>query len=352
VIFSIYYSYLAHRVSGPGPIGPQNPDELQVAYTRLLKTGLANLSEDGRDSESFITPRPGSPDETIEQLERHDPRAIDFRNSIRTWFCKAPWSSIKLLEMQKWLYFSMFNADLPTIEEIPEAHKSALTNVLELLQKRVGCKIEQGSNPDIVPMRIGIDDMGIRLRPLSFYVLAASLNWALRNLYSFWWNVHHASFEGTEYVFLSILYHAVLIIPRYLLKVPANWDPETSPRPIVFLHGLGFGLIHYHPLISHFFTEFSDRPVLFLLQPHSSHDFFHPDYLKPPNRRLMSYRLARLIQSLGWSKLENKKSETLNEDEEVRSILLSDSQRGVTIVSHSKYVLREKYLVEKTSDRF
>lgn len=204
MFFSVYYSYLARDVSGPSPIGPQNSDELQVAYTRLLKTGLANLSENGEDIETLATARPGSPDETIEQLERFDPRAIDFRNSIRTWFCKAPWSSIKLLEVQKWLYWAMYNAELPTIEEMPKTHQSELTEVLELLQKRVGCKIEQGSNPNVVPMRIGIDSMGIRLRPLSFYLLVASLNWALRKLYKSRWNIHHASFEGIEYVLLSI----------------------------------------------------------------------------------------------------------------------------------------------------
>lgn len=138
----------------------------------------------------------------------------------------------------------------------------------------------------------------------------------------------------------------VLIIPRYLLRTPAQWDPETSPRPIVFLHGLGFGLLHYHPFILHLFTEFSDRPVLVPLQPQSSHDFFHPDYLNPPDRKSMSNRLARLIQFLGWAGLENRKTaeEVLDENDEIRSILLSDSQRGVTIVSHSKFVVSSEYL--------
>jgi hypothetical protein len=38
VLFSIYYTYLAHHVSGPSPQGPANPEEVQVAYIRLLKT--------------------------------------------------------------------------------------------------------------------------------------------------------------------------------------------------------------------------------------------------------------------------------------------------------------------------
>lgn len=128
--------------------------------------------------------------------------------------------------------------------------------------------------------------------------------------------------------------------PRYLLRMPEQWDPETSPRPIVFLQGLGIGILQYHHLVAHFFSEFSDRPVLVPLQPHSSHDFFHPDFLNPPGRKVMSQRLANLIQVLGWARSDDKKSSDvkLTEDDEVKSILFAKSQRGVTMVSHSKYV--------------
>jgi len=119
--------------------------------------------------------------------------------------------------------------------------------------------------------------------------------------------------------------------------MPEQWDPDTSPRPIVFLHGLGVGLLQYLPLVAHLFSEFPDRPVLVPLQPHNSHDFFHPDFLNPPGRRVMSQRLADLIQMLGWARSDNKKSRNveMTDDEEVKSTLLGKSQRGVTMVSHS-----------------
>lgn len=128
-----------------------------------------------------------------------------------------------------------------------------------------------------------------------------------------------------------------------------DWNPEKSPRPIIFLHGLGLGLVHYHSLIAHIFSEFTDRPVLVPMQPQSSHDIFHPDYLNPPERRLMSQRLAGLVQSLGWATSSTWKSSDrkLGEDEEIKSFL-KDSERGVTIVSHSKYVFLS--LLASTSD--
>ena len=165
---------------------------------RLLKTGLANLPEDGGDVETLVIDRPGSPAEVITQLERLDPRAIDFRHCIRTWFRKVPWSSIKLLEMQQWLYWAMYNSALPPLDQLPKSQKQALDEALALLQKRLGCKLEEGSNPEVVPMRLTIDRINILWRPLTFYTFVGSLNWVLRKLYGRLWNVQHGYSNGLE----------------------------------------------------------------------------------------------------------------------------------------------------------
>lgn len=186
------------RVDGPPAYGPGDPNEIQVAYLRLLKAGLAHLPEDGGDIETLLVDRPGSPAETILQLECHDPRAIDFRHTLRTWFCKVPWSSIKLLEIQKWLFWAMFNAELPPLEHLPDERRRALEDALGLLQKRLGCKIEEGSNPNVVPMRLTIDRITILWRPFTLYALVGSINWGLRKLYTQLWNVHHGYSNGIE----------------------------------------------------------------------------------------------------------------------------------------------------------
>jgi hypothetical protein len=57
--------------------------ELQAAFKRVLRSGLANLSELRFDEET--SDRPSSSAKDIEQLRFNDPRAIDFRNYLRTW---------------------------------------------------------------------------------------------------------------------------------------------------------------------------------------------------------------------------------------------------------------------------
>lgn len=53
----------------------------------------------------------------------------------------------------------------------------------------------------------------------------------------------------------------------------------------------------------------------------------------------MAARLAGLIQHLGWAEIIAEKGEDSSSDEsEVSSIFTDRPQRGVTLLSHSKYV--------------
>lgn len=83
VFFSVYHYRLARYISALSPNGHGNLTELRAALKRVLQAGLAFLPEDGPDEEEGN--RPGSPAEVITQLDKNDPRAIDFRNYIRTW---------------------------------------------------------------------------------------------------------------------------------------------------------------------------------------------------------------------------------------------------------------------------
>lgn len=131
---------------------------------------------------------------------------------------------------------------------------------------------------------------------------------------------------------------------RYLLRDCTNWDPSTSPRPLVFIHGLGLGLLQYHTLIAQLVTDYTDRPILILLQPQVSQNFFHPQFLKPYSRHQTAEKLALLLNDMGWVDLgvpNNLDMDELKEEKAVEQSLVDvdipDTQRGVTIVSHSKY---------------
>ncbi|KAF9446937.1 hypothetical protein P691DRAFT_761187 [Macrolepiota fuliginosa MF-IS2] len=322
VFFSVYHVQLARQISPPTTIGPGDALEIKTAYARLLKTGLASLPEDGGDEESLLISRPGSPEESLVQLERSDPRAIDFRNSLRNWFHLAPWSSIRAVEVRKWLYWSIFNADIPPPDRISPLHKEAMDNALDMLQKRTGTIFPEGSDPNVVPLRLTIDRTFINWRPITFYAIIGFINRWLRRSYVNHFGVKFEQHENLE----------------YLLRIPKDWDSTHGPRPLVFLHGLGLGLLQYHILISKLFRVFTDRPILIPLQPQISQDFFHPRFLIPVTRHQMADNLAQVLDKLGWARLgvESEQDLETDSDEEkdsVEEVLLQ--RQGVTMLSHS-----------------
>ncbi|KAF9268049.1 hypothetical protein L218DRAFT_918278 [Marasmius fiardii PR-910] len=316
VIFSVYHAILAYQVSGPCKQPPGKLSELQIAFTRVLKAGLAQLPEEGFDEETTDCPRPGSPAEEIVQLEPNDGRAIDFRNTLRTWFGRAPWSSITLHPVRQWLFWSIFNQDLPPVEILTHSQRVALDDALLQLQKRLGKEVPEGPSSGIRPLRLTLDPVYISWRPLTFYCFVAAANMYLKMKYCRERQFHLGSFDGLE----------------YLIHVPIDWSPSGSLRPIVFFHGLGLGLFQYNILLRHLAEAFTDRPLLIILQPHISQEFFHPQYLKPMTRKQTADRLAGLMAKLGWVDFEQNGDTS---EDEFEDNLLGKPRKGITLLSHS-----------------
>lgn len=123
---------------------------------------------------------------------------------------------------------------------------------------------------------------------------------------------------------------------RYLIRVPEEWDRLAFPHPLVFIHGLGLGLLQYHLTLSHLFETVTDRPILVILQPHISQDIFHPNFLQPMNRHQLADKLAILLKELGWAEDDFADDRIEDEDEKTVAKSLREKRKGVTILSHSK----------------
>ncbi|EGO01881.1 hypothetical protein SERLA73DRAFT_177462, partial [Serpula lacrymans var. lacrymans S7.3] len=318
VLFSVHHFLMVRSISGPSPNGPGHLDELQAAFTRVLKAGLAGLSEDDRDEETLDVDRPGSPAENIVQLKASNPHAIDFRNYMRTWFRKARWSSIRTQELYSWLYWSIYNTSLPPLENLPPAHRVTLDDALSLIEKRSGTTIPQGSDPTTRPILLTLDKVNVHWRPLFWYVFVAASNcyqrwWLMRT-----WDVRFGCYNGLE----------------YFIRIPKSWDPASGPRPIVFWHGLGLGLTQYQVFLSHHLRAFPDRPFLVPLQPHISQEIFHSKFLKPMGRHETTACVVGLLRELGWVSQKDKYT-TDTESEPEEASLGKSSRKGVVMLSHS-----------------
>ena len=72
----------------------------------------------------------------------------------------------------------------------------------------------------------------------------------------------------------------------YLVRVPLGWTPakarsDTRSMPIVYWHGLGFGLLQSYLLIKGLLTKLDSHPILIPLAPHTAQSVFHPRHLRP-----------------------------------------------------------------------
>ncbi|THH15209.1 hypothetical protein EW146_g5239 [Bondarzewia mesenterica] len=313
VFFSIYHLNLAFFVKRPCTMSAGNPAELQAAFNRVTQAGLAPLPEEGFDEETLDVSRPGSPAEVVERLDHHDPRAIDFRNSLRTWFRKAPWSHIHKQEMYQWLYWSIFNAHLPSLNTLTAARRQILDEVLELVEKRAGASIPDGTNPSVRPLLLTLDPVNVAWRPLVWYALISLGNHTLKLWYIHRWEMRHGVKDGIE----------------YLLRVPRGYDFATGPDPVVFVHGLGLGLVQYKLILSRLLHLLGDRPILFPLQPHISQQVFHPGFLLPKGRKETAAAMRALLVELGWVRDEGEKEVSVDLD------VLRARKGRVTLLSHS-----------------
>ena len=93
----------------------------------------------------------------------------------------APWSDVPTAEVKQWLYWFIFNARMPSEEELSLEHRQVLQEALELMEKRAGGRVPEGSNPSLRSLRLTIDPFVITHRPLAWYVYVKVVN-----SYVFW----------------------------------------------------------------------------------------------------------------------------------------------------------------------
>ncbi|KAJ9097607.1 hypothetical protein QFC21_004641 [Naganishia friedmannii] len=320
---------------------------------RLRKpTGLDQTSAASEPMNNGVN----SPMIRLRRLEKDDPRAIAFREKMRNWyvlsvvllfapltlnshlprFGRVPWDSITRKDVLHWLAWSCCNLPYDTVARSP-AQMALLEASVELLEARTGTTFtdfppssdatssntaEGGGEEtevasrkedmttaegkahakvrDIVKlMRFTMDPVNTRPRPLFIYALLAFAEaQMLRTVY------------GNQLGFQ--LYREGDM--DYLLRLPADWTPQKQDAegcdPILFLHGLGVGLVsasriplfftrlkpHGSPFIhdplqiqnKHVLETLVQRlptnPIIVPLQPHVSMHVFHPRHLKPPGR--------------------------------------------------------------------
>jgi len=109
---------------------------------------------------------------------------------------------------------------------------------------------------------------------------------------------------------------------EYIIRIPTGWSPSSDAAPILFLHGLGVGLLQYKLLLADLMHKLPEHPILVPVQPSISQNIFHPQHLTPMSPDAMVEHLSGLLDQLGWS------------------------ARGVTALSHSNGTIPHAWLLK------
>lgn len=294
-IFFVYHTAVARKLRRKPSVLPQyDLHHLRNLFTRILQTGLAPLYPDNDDDveDEAAGDRPGSPAESIDRLEWDDPRAVDFRHRLRTWFHKVEWSAISKEAMLSWLSWSCFNAPYDVAIQ-RSANELVLREALDMLEKRAGSKFpSEADSPDrefVRPLRLTLDPLDVISRPAICYVVTASANFVFRSFLQRKYGVVRGKFGKLE----------------YFIRMPTVASDELR-EPIVFMHGLGIGPAQYSMFISRILREFPNRPVLIPLQPHISQSILHPSHLEALSKTELVDTLRGLLEELGWASVDEK----------------------------------------------
>jgi hypothetical protein len=212
--------------------------------------------------------------------------------------------------MCAWLYWSLFYEHIPEFDKIPPKNLKVLLDCLDIIEKRTGTTIPEGSNPDAQPRLLTLDPVSVWWRPLIYYLLVALSDFIMKQSL-----IHLGGMTlGTR--------HGI----DYLVRVPPNWDACKDPTPIVFAYGLGLGLPQYSTIIYGFLSRVPDRPLFVLLQPHISQQIFHPRFLAPKNRKETMVIMRQLLVDFGW---------VPNPSDSRNGVSKGRKPKGITMASHS-----------------
>ncbi|TPX58854.1 hypothetical protein PhCBS80983_g02821 [Powellomyces hirtus] len=179
----------------------------------------------------------------LEALGDHDAVKI----SISGWFFGAPIATIRRGNLRLWLAWAMFDSE-PV--DLSDSEMDEIEVFIDLTERASAVSFLQGHDRNVNCMRLTIDDMQMFHRPFIYYAAISAMH-AIAAIF-----LHAQGFRGTSVTpsgsdFINSE-HEPASPQRYFYR-PARASAakkSDSALPIVFIHGIGIGYLHYAPLIA------------------------------------------------------------------------------------------------------
>lgn len=102
------------------------------------------------------------------------------RRKLTGRFNNAPWDALRKENIETWIAWAALNQPLERVKS-SSTLRPLLEQTYDLLEARTGTTFLPGNNPNIQILRLTLDPVNIRGRPMILYALASGINWWLRD---------------------------------------------------------------------------------------------------------------------------------------------------------------------------
>ncbi|CAO3571857.1 unnamed protein product [Mortierella alpina] len=221
---------------------------------------------------------------------------------VETWFdtgrteAPAKFEQVGRSNMMIWLAWAFWAAP---IEEVFEsaADMMELNRMVDAIEGSKGVKFAEGFNPDVDCIRLAFDPVVASHRPLIYYILLWTANVLAGMVFVV---LGFTRYEGTvdqTHTFEQGRKHNApanqpTVDPStdlaYWYRSPINPDNKV---PLVFIHGIGVGLVQYiHWVVA--LTTIS-RPIIMIEVPYVSNNLLKRDCMTPDETYLAIERILK-----------------------------------------------------------
>ncbi|KAF9418560.1 hypothetical protein BGZ94_009668 [Podila epigama] len=197
----------------------------------------------------------------------------------------AKFEDIGRENMIQWLAWAFWVAPVEEVSQSPAAVEE-LNHMVDVIEESKGVQFTPGFNPNVECIRLCLDPVIASHRPLVYYILV----WLANTLAGFVFNLlGFTRYESTldrTHDFESDT--PALPDVAYWYRTPANPENKT---PLVFIHGIGIGLVQYIHLIIGLTTI--SRPLILVEVPYVSNRMVKVECLTPDQTYFAIERLLR-----------------------------------------------------------
>ncbi|KAI1318595.1 hypothetical protein EDD11_006286 [Mortierella claussenii] len=203
----------------------------------------------------------------------------------------AKFEEIGRSNMMHWLAWAFWAAPIEEVFESPSGMMD-LNHMVDSLESTKGIKFAEGHNPNVECIRLAFDPVVASHRPLIYYTLVWIANLLAGLVFHL---LGFARFEGTLHPTHSYEQNgqqSINVDPStdltYWHRSPA--DPENK-IPLVFIHGIGVGLVQYiHWVIA---LATISRPIILIEVPYVSNNLFKRDCMTPDDTYFAIERILK-----------------------------------------------------------